>query len=178
VLARSFAAAGGQGASQEYGRSVPLTSRPFDVNSLLEREATSIVDNATSALDRSQLSHYQQVGDDERRRRVQSLFEVVLVSLQQRDLVPIHHYAESVAGERFEAGVGIAEVQTAFNVLEEAIWQAVVLGTEPATLAESIGLVATVLGAGKDSLARTYVALATARHVPSLDLTALFQGPG
>jgi len=34
----------------------------------------------------------------------------------------------------------------------------------------------TILGSGKDALARTWVSLATSQHVPSLDLTALFEG--
>ncbi|HEY5876861.1 MAG TPA: hypothetical protein VIT64_16250 [Ilumatobacteraceae bacterium] len=153
-----------------------LSEHAFDVTVLLEREAGAIVDDAAAALERSHLAHYEEAGTDERRRRVQSLFDVVLTSLRQRDLVPIHGYAEAVARERFEAGVSIAELQTAFNVLEEALWQRVVSATDAGDLADAIGVVATVLGAGKDSLARTYVELATARHVPSLDLTALFRG--
>ncbi len=160
----------------QYGRPVTHAQQPFAVTAVLERGTAAIVDAASSALDRSQLAHYDDVGADERRRRIRSLFEVVLASLDQRDLVPIQRYAETIAHERFEGGFGISEVQTAFNVLEEATWRHVVVSTDPAELAESIGIVATVLGAGKDMLARTYVALATERHVPSLDLTALFRG--
>jgi hypothetical protein len=149
---------------------------PLDITSLLERDATAIVDEAAGALERSHLPHYEEAGTEERRRRLQALFDVVLTSLRDRDLVPVHQYAESVAKERFAAGIGIAEVQTAFNVLEEVLWRRVVVAVEPDQLADAIGLVATVLGAGKDSLARTYVALATERRVPSLDLTALFRG--
>jgi hypothetical protein len=43
-------------------------------------------------------------------------------------------------------------------------------------LLEAAGLVGTILGAGKDALARAWVSLATSQHVPSLDLTALFDG--
>jgi hypothetical protein len=146
------------------------------VTDVLERESAAIVEEAAGALERSGLAHYDEVGTAERRRRVQSLFDIVIVSLNERDLVPINRYAEAVGRERFEAGVGVAEVQTAFNVLEEAMWRRVVAATEPADLADAIGLVATVLGAGKDCLARTYVALASEHHVPSLDLTALFRG--
>jgi hypothetical protein len=39
-------------------------------------------------------------------------------------------------------------------------------------------LICTVFGMGKDSLARTWVALAERQHVRSLDLTALFEGAG
>lgn len=155
---------------------MPSSQQPFDVTALLESEAATIVDEAAVALERSHLAHYQEVGIAERRRRVQMLFDVVMTSLGGRDLVPIHRHAEAIARERFEAGVDIAELQTAFNVLEEALWRHVVAATGPEGLAEAIGLVATVLGAGKDSLARTYVTLASERHVPSLDLTALFRG--
>jgi hypothetical protein len=44
--------------------------------------------------------------------------------------------------------------------------------------AEALGLVGTVLGCGKDLLARQYVSLATKTHTPSLDLHALFAGAG
>jgi hypothetical protein len=84
---------------------------------------TPIVDGAADTLDRGHLQHYDQVGANERWRRLQSL-----------------------------------------------------AATQPDELADAIGVVATVLGAGKDSLARTYVSLAAERHVPSLDLTALFRG--
>ncbi len=67
-------------------------------------------------------------------------------------------------------------MQTAFNVLEEAMWRTVVAATPPDQLAEAVGLLSTVLGAGKDALAAAYVSLATQHHVGSLDLTAMFQG--
>jgi hypothetical protein len=85
-------------------------------------------------------------------------------------------YAEKVARERFEDGYDVSEVQAAFNVLEQAMWRRVVDATAPAELAEAVGLLSTVLGFGKDTLARTYVSLASRRHVPSLDLSALFAG--
>jgi hypothetical protein len=155
---------------------VPAPEQPFDVTALLTDRAIAIVDDASDALGRSHLAHYDEVGDDERRRRVQSLFDMVITSLRERDLVPIHRHAEAIARQRFEGGVGIGEVQVAFNVLEEALWRSVVEATPADELANAIGLVSTVLGAGKDTLARTYVALASERHVPSLDLTALFRG--
>jgi hypothetical protein len=41
---------------------------------------------------------------------------------------------------------------------------------------QTLGVVSTILGAGKDALAREYVSLATNAHAPSLDLRALFAG--
>lgn len=49
---------------------------------------------------------------------------------------------------------------------------------QPEHLEEAIGLLSTVLGAGKDVLGCTYVSLAVNRRVPSLDLSALFRGEG
>jgi hypothetical protein len=67
-------------------------------------------------------------------------------------------------------------VQAAFNALEEATWTCLLARVEPSELAESLGLVSTILGAAKDALARRYVSLAAHTHAPSLDLRALFTG--
>jgi hypothetical protein len=67
-------------------------------------------------------------------------------------------------------------VQRAFNVLEEAMWRRIVGVTPPDELGEAVGLMSTALGAGKDTLACTWVGLAAKRQVPSHDLTALFEG--
>jgi hypothetical protein len=42
--------------------------------------------------------------------------------------------------------------------------------------AEALGLVSTVLGTGKDTLARVYVTLASKSRTPTLDLRSLFTG--
>jgi hypothetical protein len=67
-------------------------------------------------------------------------------------------------------------VQTGFNLLEEALWHRVVSEVPAERLGEALGLVSTALGAGKDRLARTYVALATSTQSPALDVAALFRG--
>ncbi len=67
-------------------------------------------------------------------------------------------------------------MQTAFNALEAAIWTRVFSALEPDQFAQTLGLVSTILGAGKDALAGKYVPLATDTHAPSLDLRALFEG--
>ena len=125
---------------------------------------------------RARLAHYEAAGQEESRRRLEDLLSLALDSLEGRTLEPICDFAEGIARQRFEAGFDISEVQTAFNVLEEAIWQVVISKLPPAELAEATGLVGTVVGAGKDTLARTWVSLAAQRHVSSLDLSALFKG--
>ena len=135
-----------------------------------------VLDEAVAAVERSRLGHYEVSGPAELRRRLETLFDVVVECLESRRLDRVTRYAEHVAEDRFSAGFGIGEVQTAFNVLEESMWHRVVAGVAGDELAESLGLLTTVLGVGKDALARTYVSLASHEHVPSLDLRALFEG--
>jgi len=148
----------------------------MDVVGMLRDAETEIIDAAAAALARSHQSHYDKAGAEEDRERLDALFDVVVRAIADRQLGAIVAYAGTIAAERFTAGFDIAEVQTAFNVLEEAMWRTVVAGTPKEDLAESIGLLSTVLGAGKDALAIAYVRLATREHVGSLDLTALFEG--
>lgn len=148
----------------------------MELIAVLSDAKTEIIDEAAKAVDRSHLGHYESIGPAELRRRLEALFDVVFDSLDSRRLDMIIRYAEHLAHDRFSAGFGIGEVQTAFNVLEESMWHHIVVGVPNAEMAESLGLLTTVLGVGKDALARTYVSLASHEHVSSLDLRALFQG--
>jgi hypothetical protein len=148
----------------------------IDVIEVLTQKGEVIVSAAASALDRSHVPHYTEEGPDAARDRLGQLLALVLESVTSRDLVPMTDHTAHIAKERFEAGYDIREVQTAFNVLEEAIWSEVITGVAPEHLAEALGLVGTVLGVGRDTLAATYVSLATRQHVASLDLSALFRG--
>ena len=148
----------------------------MDLDTILVKAEPQILDEAFSALQRSHITHYEVAGEEFTRQRLADLFGLVVDAIRDRDLSPMVTYAEQVALERFNAGFDVAEVQTAFNSLEEAMWRCVVRTEPPTGLAEAIGLLSTVLGAGKDALARRYVCLASHRHVPSLDLSSLFEG--
>jgi hypothetical protein len=76
----------------------------------------------------------------------------------------------------FESGFDLWEVQTAFNVLEETIWRCILNEMQPEEYAEALGLVSTVLGTGKDTLARTYVTLASKTKTPFFNVQHLFNG--
>lgn len=143
---------------------------------VLTKQADVILDASSLALQRSSEPHYAREDADSSRERIARLLELVTLSVETRDLVPMIDYATRVASERFDEGFDIGEVQCAFHVLEEAIWKRVVNSVPHTELAESLGLVGTVLGAGRDALARTYVARASQQHVQSLDLSALFRG--
>jgi hypothetical protein len=147
-----------------------------DVVDILELDRPKVLQESFDSLQRSVTGHYAASGEEFTRERLAALLDVVIASVRDRNLTTMVTYAEGLAAERFHAGFDISEVQTAFNSLEESLWRHLI-AEEPANeLAEAIGLLSTVLGAGKDALARTYVSLARHRHVPTLDLTALFEG--
>jgi hypothetical protein len=148
----------------------------MDLDELLADSEAAILDDAFTGLKRIHAAHYEAAGESVTRERQAQLFALVVAAIRDRDLAHVVAYAQTVGVERFNAGFGFSEVQTAFNVMEEAMWRRVVAEVRVEELAESIGLLSTVLGAAKDALARSYVSLASSRHVPSLDLSALFRG--
>ena len=143
---------------------------------LLAASSDAIVAQAVAALDRSHEAHYEAAGPEVATARLAAMCQLVQTCLDTRDLVPMIDHATLVANERFDAGFDIREVQRAFHVLEEAIWDRVIADTPADRLAQGLGMVGTVLGAGRDALARTYVSRASQHHVASLDLSALFRG--
>lgn len=147
-----------------------------DTAAFLTREREVILEAAEASLARMHAHHYETAGAEAVRQRLSVLLDQLIEGLATRDLGPIIAYAERVAEDRFAAGYDLSEVQIAFNALEEATWTRVLQGLDSSEFAEALGLVSTVLGAGKDALARRYVSLAANTHAPSLDLRALFAG--
>ena len=145
---------------------------------ILDAAQEDVLQEASEALRRAHLTHYEALGSEESRQRLGDLFALVLECLTQRNLVPISQYAQHVAEERFSAGFDIAEVLTAFNVLEEALWRQITKLVPPQEYPDAFGLVSTILGAGKQALALQYVALARQSGTPALDVDALFAGSG
>jgi hypothetical protein len=141
----------------------------------LEEARASIVATAAGSI-RHGKTHYDAAGPDETQRRLEALYDQLLAAVSSRDLSGIVGYARRLAAERFSSGYDLAEVQGAFNALEEAAWSRLCADLRPEQLELSLGLVSTVLGAAKDALAREYVSLASRTHVPSLDMSALFTG--
>ncbi len=148
----------------------------MDLVSFLHDHSEKILDDACAAMDRSHLRSYEKVGAAQSRQRLKALFVLTVRAVQEKNLGPIMAHSENIANERFQAGFDLSEVQTAFNVLEEAIWLHVLRGIPPQDLPRAIGLISTVLGAGKDMLARTYVSLASKTKTQTLNLQSLFTG--
>ena len=150
--------------------------RVMGAETFLAQERNIILGDAETALARSHAQHYEAAGEVEVRRRLELLFDRLLEGIESRDLGPMIAYATTLAEERFDGGYDLVEVQTAFNALEEATWRRVLAGLDPSEFADALGLVSTLLGTGKDALARSYVSLAADTHAPSLNLRALFAG--
>lgn len=145
-------------------------------NELLQNHQHEILTSAFEAVKRSQLKNYEKAGDEHTHQRLKALFVLTVRAIKERNLGPMIAHAETIAHERFSAGYDLAEVQTAFNVLEETIWMDILEHLPPSDYAEALGLVSTVLGAGKDSLARRYVSLASKTKSTSLNLQGMFSG--
>ncbi len=142
---------------------------------LLHEQTNDILSDAEAAISHARLTHYEKSGQHTHQ-RLKALFTLTARAVQERNLGPMVAHAETIGRERFEAGFDLSEVQTAFNVLEETIWMRILKALPPNELAEALGLISTVLGAGKDTLARTYVTLASKTKAPSLNLQSMFAG--
>jgi hypothetical protein len=148
----------------------------MDISVFLKSQAEDIIEAACTAMERTHLEHYERDGVLKTRERIAVLYSLAEKCVKQRNLAPMIAHAEHIATERYTAGFDLWEVQTAFNVLEETIWGKIFKSFPPAELAEALGLVSTVLGAGKDTLARKYVSLASKTKASSLNLQSLFSG--
>lgn len=150
----------------------------MELRSLLERVRELVLADALRALEAARLHHYGASSSEENARRLRALYEVLEAGVAGRSVLPMVRHAERIARERHQSGFDLAEVQTAFNVLEEALWRQITAQLPPADYPEAYGLTSTILGAGKQSVALQYVALARSTGAPAMDVAALFSGVG
>ncbi|MBK9096998.1 MAG: hypothetical protein IPM14_02535 [bacterium] len=146
------------------------------LHEILVNNQTDIINEAFYSLQRSHLKHYDSSRADENWQRLAKLFDLTLNGVKTKSLVDMVTYSEKIAKERYESGFDLHEVHSAYNVLEETIWKAIIKEIDSTELAESLGLISTVLGTGKEALALAYVSLASKQKVKSLNLTQLFKG--
>lgn len=146
----------------------------MELQTFLEKHKSQIVKEAVETLQRAELKSYRRSPIDQNKLRIEKLFTLTISGVSKRSLFEMTEYSEMIARERFNAGYDLHEVHAAFNVLEEAIWKKVMDEIETAELGKALGLISTVLGAGKESLALTYVALSGKSKTATLDLSELF----
>ena len=142
------------------------TDGTLELVDLLREKSDDLVSGAVTELHRAHLEHYEEEGLDAASERVAVLFDRTLTCLETGRAEPIIDWAARVGRQRFAAGYDLFEVQTAINVVEEAIWRRVLSSVGPGDLAHALGLAGALLGMAKDKLAREYVSLATYRDTP------------
>jgi hypothetical protein len=146
-----------------------------DVAELLRGSADDLVNGAAAELHQARLAHYEAEGVAVLRERLRILLDLTLRCLESRQAEPINDWARRMAHERFAAGYDLLELQTAVNVLEESLWKRILSSIGPEDLAHALGLVNAILGMAKDTLARTYVSLATKSEPPAVNFKELFR---
>ena len=132
----------------------------MDASAVLAHAEDRVIDEAVAVLaERDQAR--RSARPDEHRRDVRQLFRLVLRCMHAGRAEPIIKPSEQIAAHCYAAGIDLTEVQEAFNALADVLWRylAGVLAGEQ--LVQALGLLNATVGAGKDALARIYVALAT-----------------
>ena len=132
----------------------------METSAVLASAEDRVVDEAVAALESRQHGYDQASSAAESRSYVRHLFRLVVQCVQEGHAEPVVAASRQVAAERFGAGLDIAETGRAFNVLEEVLWHEVADALAGEQRMAALGLVHAILGAGKDALVRTYVALA------------------
>lgn len=149
----------------------------MDLATWLTDNRTDILSDAHAGLSRATPQHYRGDGSRSTLQRLSDLFDTATACVRDRDLSRMTRLVDELAHERYAHGYAIAEVQTAINTLEEAVWRHLVEARRPdSDVAADLAAVSTVLGVAKDRLAQVYVALASRGHAPTIDLSALAAG--
>ena len=149
----------------------------MNLTELVRENADDLVSGAVAELHEARLRHYEEEGIHAARERLATLLDKTLGCLDERRADPIIDWATLVGHERFTAGYDLFEVQTAINVLEEALWKRILSSVGPEDLAHALGLINAILSMAKDTLARTYVSLATNREAPPVNIKELWHDP-
>ncbi len=144
----------------------------------LSDHTEDLLASAGVSVARAHLPHYEHTGEAVTRERLRALLALVVRCAAERHLAPITAHAAAIAVERHAAGFDLGEVQTAMNVLEEAIWRTVLAELPADEQGAALGIVGTILGAAKDKLACTYVSLASRVPTPTLESRGALRGPG
>ena len=141
----------------------------MELSELFQSWEEDLVNEAVTELRHARLRHYVADGDDVTRERVARFIGRALECFSLHRAEPMIEHAERIARERYASGYDLFEVQTAINVIEEALWKRILSSVGPEELAHALGMVNAIFSMSKDVLARTYVALATGRDSRQAD---------
>jgi len=131
-----------------------------DASAVLASVEDRVIDEAVAALAQDDQACQPSLPDG-RRREVRQLFRLVLRCVHAGRAKPIIRPSEQIAAHCYAAGTDLAKVQESFTVLAEVIWRQLAGTLAGEQLVQALGLLTAITAAGKDAMARTYVALAT-----------------
>jgi methylmalonyl-CoA decarboxylase len=131
-----------------------------DASAVLASAEDRVIDEAVAALTDSDPARQSPLPDG-RRREVRQLFRLVLRCVRAGRAKPIIRPSEQIAAHSYAAGIALAEVQESFTVLADVLWRQLGGALAGEQLVQALGLLTAITGAGKDTTARTYLALAT-----------------
>jgi methylmalonyl-CoA decarboxylase len=135
----------------------------MDASAVLADAEDRVIDEAVAVLAQRHQAR-QSARPDERRRDVRQLFRLVLRCMHAGRAEPIIRPSEQIAAHCYAAGIDLTQAQEAFNGLAEVLWRYLAGALAGEQLVQALGLLNATVGAGKDALARVYVALATGDH--------------
>jgi len=130
-----------------------------DASAVLASAEDRVIDEAAAALAHGDQGR-QSLFPDGRRREVRQLFRIVLRCVRAGRAKPVVRPSEQIATHCYAAGIDLTEVQGSFTVLAEVLWRQLADVLAGEQLLQALGLLTAITGAGKDAIARTYVALA------------------
>ncbi len=128
----------------------------MDAAELLAQQLEEITGEAAEKMARSHLRNYEMRGAAQTRERLKALCSTLLECLKTNSPSSMIRYAEKIGEERFSAGFALGEVQTAFNVLEESIWNKILEEMKPEEYAKAVDSVNEMLRTGKEAVARIF----------------------
>jgi hypothetical protein len=143
---------------------------------ILKEKNNEVIVEATEAIKHSHSRHNGSERLEKTEQLLKRLYALTLQSVEEKNVAPMIEYVEKIPRERFSHGYDIYELQFAFNILEEAIWNRILRELSPIAFAKALGMISTVLGIGKDTMARSYVSLASKKMTPYIDYKILFEG--
>lgn len=148
----------------------------MELSELFQSWEEDLVNEAVTELRHARLQHYIADGEDITRERVSRFIARALECFSLHRAEPMIEHAKRIARERYASGYDLFEVQTAINVIEEALWKRILSSVGPEELAHALGMVNAIFSMSKDVLARTYVALATGRDTQRTDPVEVLDG--
>jgi hypothetical protein len=110
----------------------------MDLKELLKTQSSEILENALQSLNCAHLKSYSKSSQSENKKRLLNLLTLTQQCVVEKKLIPMKEYAAQIAKERFDAGFDLHEVHTAFNALEEELWNRVTKNIAPDNLGEAL----------------------------------------